>query len=191
MITLALTLLTGCAFTPEWAVIQEVLEMGRRWHDSQQMKADTIQVLQTQSLRDDVIVLVTFQAVRNNGQLSECVFMYEAKRDTLEWTVGGGGGGCGLPGGMGEPIGIGAGRHHSFGEDSYSCVDGLVYDDEVEAVQVTWGDGERQCIEVVNDSYLIVREGSHEYAEIRALDTDGEVIYTHERPEPATGKEVP
>lgn len=154
-----------------------------------QVNPATAQVLQSQAWGKLVIVLVTYQAVRNGGQITECLTLYETHRSPLGWVVGSGGGGCGPVGGSGEPIDIGAGQHSGSERPALSHVKGLVYDERVKTIEVVWADGERQRVEVVNSSYLVVREGSQNHAEIRALNEDDEVVAAYEIPPPAPGKE--
>jgi len=77
----------------------------------------------------------------------------------------------------------------SVGAGAWSRVDGPVYDDAGARVEVLWEDGATQEADVVRASVLAVREGSHQYQEVRALDAEGEVVYVHEQPEIAPGKQ--
>lgn len=181
----ALMLLTACAFSPEQAIIQEVT----RPQTHMQVNPASVEILQTQSWQRNVFALVTFQVAEEYGRISECLFMYDARRSPLGWAVGESGGGCGPVGGEDAPIGISSGRHGSTRRLSHSHVKGLVYREDIEVVEVIWDDGERQRAEIINDSFLAVRGGFHEYTEIQALNEAGEVIYTHENPPPAPGKE--
>ena len=191
LVTVILVLgLSACnlSFSPEGAAVQTVLDVNRT---SSHMQVDpaTIRVLQKQSLQDDEMVLVAFQAIQDNGQLSECLSMYQLHRGLLGWTAGSGGGGCEPAGGGGEPLRIGAGRNSNPDRTSSTHVAGRVYEDGIVAVEVTWDDGQRQRVQVVNGSYLAVREGLHDYAQLQALNAKDEVVYTHENPPPAPGKE--
>jgi hypothetical protein len=181
--------LSACnlSFSPERAAVQMVLDVNRT---SSHMQIDpaTIRVLQKQPLQDDEMVLVAFQAIQDSGQLSECLFMYQVRGGPLGWTTSGGGGGCGPAGGSGEPLGVGAGRHGGAGRSS-SHVAGKVYEEGIVAVEVTWGDGQRQRVQVVNGSYLAARAGLHDYAQLQALNAKDEVVYTYENPPPAPAKE--
>lgn len=182
---LAMALLTACARSPEQAIIQEVT----RPQTHMQVNPASIEILQTQSWQRNVFALVTFQVAEENNQISECLFMYDARRSPLGWAIGGGGGGCGPVGEDDAPIGISSGQHGSTRRLSHSHVKGLVYHEDVEVLEVIWDDGERQRAEIINDSFLAVRGGFHEYIQIQALNEAGEVIYTHENPPPAPGKE--
>jgi hypothetical protein len=183
---LVTVLLTACAFSPEQAAIRALLEAPR----TMQVKPATIRVLQTQSLGDEVNILILFNATQENGQVSQCLFLYEAYESRpVGWVIDGSGGGCGPVGGSGESIGIGAGQHSGSGRPALSHVKGLVHQASIQAVEVIWDDGEHQHVEVVNDSYLAVRGGLHEYVQLQALNEKGEVICTHDNPPPAPDKE--
>lgn len=186
-----LMLLAACAFSPERAVVQEVLKNGRGWKDLD-IDANTIRVLQTQPRDDGMVIQVVFQAVRDDGQRLECLYEYQTRKSRLEWVIGGGGGGCGPGGGSGESIGIGSGWNWSERE-SWSRVSGLVYVEGIVAVKVVWDDGESQRVEVVNGSYLAVRDGVHKYLQVQALDAGNEVVYVYENPETGSSNsnEVP
>jgi hypothetical protein len=190
LVTVILVLgLSACnlSFSPERAAVQAVLDMnGTPGH--MQVDPATIRVLQKQSLQDNEMVLVAFQAIQENGQLSECLFMHEVHRGPLGWATGGGGGGCGPAGGSGEPLGIGAGRHGGTDGRSSSHVAGRVYEEGIVALEVTWDDGQRQRVQVVNASYLAARAGLHDYAQLQALNAKDEVVYIQENPPTAPGK---
>jgi hypothetical protein len=186
LLVLALVTLPACTLSPEQAAVRALLE-GRR---TMQIRPATIQVLQTGSWGEEVNVLVTFQAAEESGQISQCLFLYEAhEARAAGWVVSGGGGGCGPVGGSGEPIDIGAGQHSGTGRPAISHVKGLVHETGIRAIEVIWDDGELQRVEVINSSYLAVRGGLHEYTQIQALDEGGEVVYTYENPPPAPGKD--
>ena len=186
----------GCSFTPERAVFAEVRRRGQRWADTP-VDWNTLQLLQTVRFDDRTIVAVAMTRIEKVGERSDCVFVYEATRRRLAWWAVGGGGGCGpadvadVPGsGAAAPIHIGSGQNHAMRADGWSRVDGLVYDDAIARVEVVWEDGTTQGVSVIRGSILAVREGTHQYQEVRALDAEGQVVYVHEQPEIAPGKQV-
>jgi hypothetical protein len=182
----AVVMLPACTLSPEQAAVRAVLEEPR----TMRVRPTTIQVLQTQSWGEEVNVLVKFQAIEESGQFSQCLFLYEAHEAAAAgWVVSSGGGGCGPVGGSGDPIDIGAGQHSGAGRPAISHVKGRVHKADVRSIQVTWDDGELQRVDVINGSYLALRGGLHEYAQIQALDEGGEAVYTYENPPPAPGKE--
>jgi hypothetical protein len=184
---LALLLLSGCSmtFSPEQAAIRAALE------SRMQVQPDpaTVRILQSQPWGDSVMILLSYRAVDQSGQLSECLMMYETQRNMLGWIAGSGGGGCGPAGGDDQALGIGAGQHGDSNGVGLSHVTGLVYDDNISMVEVVWDDGESQRVEVVNNSYLALRAGRHMWAQLQGVNEDGEVISTHENAPPAPGKE--
>jgi hypothetical protein len=186
-LVLALLFLSGCSltFSPEQAAIRTVLESQIR----PQPDPATVRVLQSQPWGDSVVVLLTYQAVDQGGGVVECLSMYEIQRNTLGWMGGSGGGGCSPAGGDGQVIGIGAGQHRGSQGIGLSHVTGFVYDEDISTVDVLWDDGEREQVEVVNGSYLALRSRAHTWAELQALNADGQVVYTHQNGPPAPGKE--
>jgi hypothetical protein len=183
----ALLFLGGCSltFSPEQAAIQTVLESQIR----PQPNPSTVRVLQSQPWEDGVVVLLTYQAVDQSGGVFECLSMYQTQRSILGWMGGSGGGGCGPAGGDDQPLGIGAGQQRGSQGIGLSHVRGLVYNEDISMVDVVWDDGESQRVEVVNNSYLALRAGAHTWAELQALNANGEVVYTRQNGPPAPGKE--
>jgi hypothetical protein len=181
--------LGGCAFTPEQAVLREVLQTGGGLA-GMQTQPDTLSILQRQQQGEEVIYLVTYQAVRSSGELSECLALYQTQRRGLQWQMTGAGAGCGPAGGDGKPIGVGSGRQGGVGSrPGLSHASGLIYDQAVKAVDVVWDDGEVQAAEVANGSYLALRSGLYEVAAVQALNGEGEAVYAYERQPPAPGKQ--
>lgn len=181
--------LGGCVFTPEQAVLREILQAGGSWADTQ-TQPDTLSVLQRQQQGEEVIYLVTYQAIRSSGELSECLALYQVQRRGFQWQITAAGAGCGPAGGDGKPISVGSGRHGGVGSrPGLSHASGLIYDQAVKAVDVVWDDGEAQAAEVANDSYLVLRSGLYEVAAVQALNGEGETVYTYERQPPAPGKQ--
>jgi hypothetical protein len=183
----ALLLLAACnvTFSPEQAVLQSVLDSP----SDTQVNPATVRILQTKPWEGGQVAQVAFQEIDPGGQIYQCLYMYELQQSVLGWRTGGGGGGCGPVGGSGEAIGIGAGQHSGVERMALSHVDGLVYDPNVRTIEIIWDDGESQQVEVVNGAYLALRAGEHEYTEVRARNAAGEVVYTHEQPQLAPGKE--
>ncbi len=173
-------------FSPERAAVQEVLS-----NTDGQVDPSSVQVLQKLEMDESVLVLVSYH--KNNPehrQISECLMLYETLKRGAGWQTGSGGGGCGPVADHPEVIGASSGQNRND-EQAFSHADGLVYKEEVRSIRVTWEDGEEQTVDVVNGSYLTFRDGLHTVEQIDALDADGNVIYTHESPEPAPGKEAP
>ena len=177
---LTLLLLTGCAFVPEQAVLQEIQDLDQRWKDMHVLM-DSVAVLQRQEWQGRPVYQVRFEAIRESGQRQECLFVYETHRRWGWWMIGGAGGGCGPVGGSGTAIDVSWGRQGAgLSRPALSHVDGLVYDPSVTTVEVTWFDGEEQQGEVINGGYLLLRSGSYEPSQVRALNATGEVVYIFE-----------
>lgn len=182
-----LVLLGGCAFSPERALVAEVRSMEGQWQDMQ-MRPETVRVRQQQPWQRGLVYLLSFEAIRTNGQRSDCLYTLQADKKGLEWRVTGSEGGCGPLGGDGNPISVGWGQHGGLQRASLSHVCGLIYDPAVVIVQVVWEDGEEQRAEVADSSYLALRAGRHELSQVRGLDLQDEIVYVYENPLPAPGK---
>lgn len=180
----------GCSgllnFSPERAAVQEILS-GNSF--GMQAQTDTVQVLQSKALEGTKFVQVAFQAVDEQGRQQECLFVYETRKTPVGFVAGSGGGGCGPVNPPDEaPIGVGVGSSGGAGV-VYTEADGFVYQPEIVSLEVIWKDGQTQTVEVVNGAYLALRSGRQELNQIKALDADGQVVYTHESGPPAPGKQ--
>ena len=182
-----LVLLGGCAFSPERALAAEVRVMEGQWQNMQ-MRPETAQIRQQQPWQEGLLYLLSFEAIRSNGQRSDCLYTLQIEQKGLGWRVTGSEGGCGPLGGDGKPMSVGWGQHSGLERASLSHLRGLVYDPAVVAVQVVWEDGQEQRVEVANGSYLALRAGRHELSQERGLDSQDEIVYAYENPLPAPGK---
>jgi hypothetical protein len=186
----AVLVIGGCSFTPERAVLKEVMRLGEGWAQTP-VDSSTVQVLQAVAMEGRTMTVVELTRVERDGQRSDCLFVYEAVRTRLGWKTGGGGGGCGPGARLGLPMWIGSGQNSGASADAWSCVYGLVYVDGMDHAEVVWTDGLIQDVEVVHGSLLAVREGTHQYEQVRGLDAEGHVVCVHERPGVSPGKQEP
>jgi hypothetical protein len=161
-------LLTGCiqyTFSPERAAIREVLSP----HHVGQTFPDTVEVLQSKELNGIVLVLIKFQML-DEEHIRDCVFFFETKKRNFEWISGRGRGSC-FPGPMED-------QQVSMGRGFDSKVFGVVHDTEIISMEVRWEDEMVQREDVINGSFLAIREGKHKWSEVTGLDADGTVIYS-------------
>jgi len=182
-----LVLLGGCAFSPERALAAEMRAMEGQWQDMQ-MRPETAWVRQQQPWQGGLLYLLSFEAIRSNGQRSDCLYTLQIEQKGLEWRATGSEGGCGPLGGDGKPMSVGWGQHSGQDRASLSHVGGLIYDQAVVTVQVVWEDGEEQRAEVANGSYLALRAGRHELSRVSGLGSQDETVYAYENPLSAPGK---
>jgi hypothetical protein len=185
--------LTSCQalfnFSPDRAAVQEIVMNSPSMIEVQR---DTIRVLQMQEFDPGFIVLATFLATAEGGQMSECLAMFYAEKAVEGWDAHSRGSSC-WPAELVQeepPLQVIRGQSRS-GDQSSSDASGLVYDPEITTIQLTWDDGENQELEVIKGSFLSVRAGQHELQTVNALDESGQVVYTHNIPTPAPGKETP
>jgi hypothetical protein len=161
------------------------------------VNASSVQVLQSQALAGRAFVLVGFEQVKE-GRKEQCLFMYETVRARFGlWVPESGGGGCSPPvevngeAQLDKPaLEIGGGTSSSGSGpllESFSHVNGLVYQEDIAEVRVTWEDGQQQSVPVVNGSYLIVRTGEVGFGNVEGLDAEGEVVFGRDL-ETAPGK---
>jgi hypothetical protein len=184
--------LTACqtifSFSPDRAAIQEIVLNSPY---TIEVHRDTIRVLQMQESKAGMMVLATYLGTGEGGQMSECLALFQTEKGVEGWNASSHGSGC-WPAGLvdEEPVQILYGRRSSNGQ-STSDVSGLVYKPEITSVEVTWGDGESQALEVVKGSFLGLRTGSHELKSLTAFDESETPVYSFEVPSPAPGKETP
>jgi hypothetical protein len=184
--------LTACqtifSFSPDRAAIQEIVLNSP---STMEVHRDTIRVLQMQEFKTGMMVLATYLGTGEGGQMSECLALFQTEKGDEGWNAYSHGSGC-WPAGLvdEEPVQILYGQRGSFGQ-STSDVSGLVYKPDITSVEVTWGDGESQALEVVKGSFLGLRSGSHELKSLTAFDESETPVYSYEVPSPAPGKETP
>lgn len=190
-------LLVGCvggdlgAFSAEDAAVRFGTE---QMSEGVVVDPQSIEVRQVREVDDNKFVLFSFTRMMNNHQ-ERCLMLYETHRTIMQtWASGSGGGGCGgsidgteeaLPlieagGGMGTSSDDPLGHSHSYG---------LINDDRIVKVRVTWDDGNIFETDVINSSYLIMRSGQIEVGQVEGLDADGAVVEKVEWGRPAPGKE--
>jgi hypothetical protein len=193
LLPLLLLLLTACgqaSFSAEQAAIQAM-------RDSQgqgSVYEDTIQVLQTKQVDQYVYVLYAFRTREVNYD-ADCLWLYRVQRTKVGlWRPSGGGGGCSgvLPGSDPSPmpdVEIGGGQSTNGPLDpGKSETYGKVNRPGIVKVQVTWDDGQSEDVDVVNASYMIVRDGLLKTVKVEGLDEAGAVVFTNEMGGPAPGK---
>jgi len=182
-------LLSGCGtllnISPERAAVQEVLNDRAR---DFQVDPDSIEVLQTAELGENVFVLVLYEGNRLPGQRDSCLYVYETQRFPLGWRIRSGGGSCGPADDPGEPIQLGSGSSLRDGRGEFSStshVHGRVNDEAIVAVEITWDDGESQRVEVINSTILLVRSGQHSWTLAEGFNAQDEVVFSQSQPLPA------
>lgn len=190
---LGLILLAGCtglAYSPEAAAVQEIANNTMR-----EFAVDpaTIQVLQKVETGQYTLVMTGFSGTRAGIGREDCLFLNEARKNLLgTWTIGSGGGGCSneKPDPNTKPISVGGNTSSGSGRDEpgFSAVSGLVYREDIKTIAVTWDDGTKQQVDVLNKAYLAAREGQFHLQTVEAIKETGEVVYSY-TPEVAPGKQ--
>lgn len=190
----SLALLAGCqmfAFSPEQAAMQAVLN--NQGHNTS-IDSNSLQVLQTQELGEMTLVHMRYKGMDARMGETFCDAMYAVKKSKLGgWSPTSGGGGCSnqRPDDPNQPpVSMGGNRSSGNGpnEPGHTVLSGLVNQEDIKSIQITWIDGTVQQTDVVNGSYLAGRIGQFAWSKIEGLDADDQVVYTAESPEPAEGK---
>lgn len=196
---LTILLLTGCvppgsAFSPENAAANFAT---RTMGFNATIISESVQVRQKIEWTDrTTMVMVSFDRLIDSRQES-CLMTYETRRESLGmWSAGGGGGGCTSQIGQagfdpGQPLDVGGGQNGGStpADPGFSYVNGLVYQDDIQRVRVTWDDGQQQTVEVTNKSYLALRAGQFGWQAVEGLNAAEEVIFGQTM-ETAPGKEI-
>lgn len=189
-------LLPGCmgreAFSAEDAAMKFGIENMR---EGAVVDQETVVIRQVREMDETTkYVLFSFDRQMNNRQ-ERCLMLYETHRNPFGmWYSGSGGGGCGGPvdGAAEEIPAIDSGGGSSAGSDDplgTSQAYGIVNDDKIVKVRVTWDDGAIFDADLVNSSYLIMRDGQFQTTMIEGLDADGAVVERVDWGRPAPGKE--
>jgi hypothetical protein len=175
-------------FSPDRAAVQEVITNPPA---SLEVHRETIRVLQLQESEQGIMVLTTYLATGESGQISECLSLYKTAKDSQGWTALGQGSSCWPAALMDQDlISVSIGQN-ATDESSLSDVTGLVYDPQIKSIEVFWDDGTIQAVEVIKSSYLAVRSGQYSVQFIHAFNETGELVYSYQKPTPAPGKENP
>jgi hypothetical protein len=185
--------LTGCqpllSFSPDRAAVQEIVLNSPPMIE---VHRDTIRVLQLQEFNSGIMVLATYLATAEGGQMSECLALFYAEKAVDAWVAHSRGSSC-WPAELvdqEDPIQVLHGQSRS-GDQRSSDASGLVYDPEIKTIQLFWKDGESQDLEVVKGSFLSAREGLHELQSVNAINESGKLVFRQDIPTPAPGKETP
>lgn len=193
-----LLVLTGCGamgFSPQQIAVNQAAESAP---PDAVVDTASIQVIQTVEMNGKSFVMVSFnQTVKNRKD--DCLFVYGFYKSSIgTWSAESGGGGCSGQVGGGElpppePISnIGLNMASGGGsptDPGVSSIYGLINLDEIVMVRVTWADNTAQEVNVVNNSFLVVRAGQVNMINIEGLKEDGEVVYNHQNPTDAPGKQ--
>jgi hypothetical protein len=154
-------------------------------------------VRQTIESETKTFVLLTYQQ-KQEGREDKCIHMAATIRNRFGlWAVDSSGGGCtGRVGGGSslepeQPLEISSGNsgRNSPTDPGYSYVDGLVHDENIHSVRITWDDGTIQEMDVINGSLLAVQAGVMNYQAIEGLNADGDAIFLTQFGVTAPGKE--
>jgi hypothetical protein len=184
--------LSGCQtifnISPDRAAVQEIVTNGP---SPMEVNRDTIRVLQLQESEQDFMVLATYLATHESGQLNECLSLYKATKANHGWNAFGYGSNCWPAARVDqESISISMGQNVST-DGSMSDVSGLVYDPEIKSIEINWDDGTSQIAEVVKGSYLAVQSVQNSVQFVQAFNETGDLVYSYQQPTPAPGKENP
>ncbi len=134
--------------------------------------------------RQTTMIMVSFDRLID-GRQESCLMTYETRRGPLGlWSAGGGGGGCSAPvdqAGMNprQAMDVGGGNNGGSNpaDPGFSYVNGLVYQDDIVQVRVTWEDGQQQAVKVINKSYLALRAGQFAWKNVEGLNAAEEVVF--------------
>jgi hypothetical protein len=179
LLELLVLAIPGCgsmlAFTPERAAIEALLGPAERTGRSELITPGSVKVAQTQEWQDGSLVAVTFSAFEDGTGPVDCLYIFEVIRDRYRWAARSRESTC-------EPAGGGESfqqlQSQMWGTDisGMTTAYGLVFDSRIAALDILWEDGEREAVEVINGTYLRVREGVHEIVLERPLDANGDLV---------------
>jgi hypothetical protein len=185
-------LLTGCqglAFSAEGAALNQISQ-GSMPEFS--IEPGSARVLQNVEVGDTRVVLVEFRGVSAKIGPQNCLFEYQAIRRFGGWATSGGGGSCSneqLDPQQQLTVGSSINGGDGVTDPGMSSVGGLVLNDAISKVIVTWSDGQEQEASLANHTYLAARQDQIEYSKIEAFDSEGNLVFNLEQPAPPPGKQ--
>lgn len=195
-ILLLAIMLYGCSGEESFSAEDAAVKFGmENMHEGAVIDQESIKIRQVREMDENTkYVLFSFDRQMNNRP-ERCLMLYETRRNPIGmWVSGSGGGGCGGPveGAAEEVPAIDSGGGSSTNSDKplgTSQSYGVVNDDTIVKVRITWNDGAIFDADLVNSSYLVMRDGQFETTMIEGLDTDGAVVERVDWGRPAPGKE--
>ena len=148
------------------------LDALRKRVENIRLDLDSVEVHQTKNMGDYVFVQITYQGLDVLGQMQVCETVEAVQPVSGGWSSTGGGSSCYTGPVPDEPASVSAGSFGS-GNSGLSYVSGIVNDPEVASIEIVWGDGVVETVEIENESFLAVRQGQQDYRLVRVLDTSG------------------
>jgi len=139
----------GANFSPESATTQELIQ-------NEDAIPNTIKIHQNHPRRQGHLVLASYLRIINKEQMS-CEAIYEMNPSASGWQISDTGTSCNIPPNT-DDVTLYSGTL-GISPDNYNYAFGLVRLKTAKIVEITWQDGVIQRAPVVNNSYLILREG--------------------------------
>ena len=158
----------GMAISPESAVTQELIEYNAAIPDS-------IRIHQSVPWQENIVVLASYTSTEGS-EAASCEAVFEMEHIATGWHASGSGIGCSIPPNT-DAVTFGSGSQ-GVAPDDFSYAHGLVKLPSAETVEITWPDGTTQHLQVVNHSFLALRDGTfHMIARLDILDSNETVIH--------------
>jgi hypothetical protein len=171
---------SGCgsllAFTPERAAVDALLGPPELTDRPKDITPGSVKVAQTQGWQNGFIVVVTFSTTEEDAILVDCLFIFEVTREPSSWSAVLQEKACGPVGGSGEPFQRLQSQLSGTNIPGMTTAYGQVFDSRIRSIDLLWEDGERETVEVINGTYLSLREGVHETVYLRPLDAIGDLV---------------
>lgn len=177
--------------SPQQVVLQEI---NRSMEKQAALDNNSVQVRQTVDFQGKAFVFVTFDR-QIEGRHESCEWVYSTQKTRWgTWVPSSGGGGCSGqisgPPQPATPLSMGGGTSSGGPNDpGYSEVYGVANHKDIVRVRVTWEDEKMQEVELVNGSYMAIREGSHQWNTVEGLDAAGNLVFANPPLEKAPGKQ--
>lgn len=171
---------SGCGslleFTPERAAVEALLGPPERMGRPEDITQGSVKVAQTQEWQEGFMVVVTFNATEHEIGLEDCLFIFQVTRERTRWVAVPQEESCSPAGGSGEPFQRSQSQLWGTNIPGMTTAYSLVYDSRIRFIDLLWEDGERETVEVINGTYLSLREGVHETVFLRPLDAIGDLV---------------
>jgi len=179
---LVLLLLSACGISvsPESAAVK----MFPLTTASMQVDQDTLELRQTIEAEDgSAIVMLSFQGVLPEMGPVTCLYTYQIFHSLIGWRAANGGGACqqDQPKFQEQDLDVQIG--YLIGQPpldaGYGHVYGYVHNTDIVKVQIIWDDDDVTEVDVVNGTYLAIRNTQLAVKSVVGLSEQGQEIYTY------------
>lgn len=168
----------GCeawfAFTPERAMNQELVSMAA--NRANRIDRDSVRILQQKAWHEEAVFLTYYVDLDETDQKDECVALYRLHRERSQWKIHGAATVCTPMDMINDPIRQLEQLEAWKSAEKSTYLFGLMRDGKSVAIDFEWEDGKAERIDLIDNSFLVLRAGAHRLEVFRGLDADGKAV---------------